>query len=286
MAVVDPYAALATTRLTPRTPSLVDAVSEAQRVAESIARSNPLTNAKIDGGLMVWRGNYAGSGGIADSLLWIGDFLPQDAVKGKAQRGFALTRDDSKHGWALYLFDPQGAARGVGNPLRQRVFMRDADNKQIMSEAAGGGLAWPYGQIPLYSSNLEFQSTRTDSGGTLTFVPLPPGIVRNATVGNYFKGFGAMIGHRLRLFVNCWSSGGATFQVRFRALFFDGQPDYTSSWAVINPGQSLDQVWDIDFAGQDKVGRKVHVIVEAQVTSGTPEWCTIFPLSCYSYGDS
>lgn len=285
MADIDPYAQLATTALTPRSPNLVDAVAETARIAESQLRANPLYNAKIDGGLMVWRGNYAGSGGIQDSLLWIGEFNPKDGSKNKPQRGFALTRDDPNHGWAFYMYDPQGESRSGSDPLRQRIFMRDADNKQVVSEARSGGLAWPWGQIPLYPSNQTFQSVRTDSGTTIKNVPIGPGVVSGG-VNNYFKGYGPMTGHKLKVFLNGWSSGGATFQFRFRALFFDNQADYTSSWQVVNAGQSIDKAWDIDFAGQDKVGRTVHIIVEAQVTAGTAEWCILTPVHCYSYGDS
>lgn len=286
MVDIDPYAQLATTALTPRSPNLVDAVAETARIADAQLRANPLYNAKIDGGLMVWRGNYAGSGGISDSLLWIGEFYPKDAVKNKGQRGFALTRDDPNHGWALYMYDPQAESRSGSDPLRQRVFMRDADNKQILSEARGGGLAWPVGQIPLYPTKLLFQATRVDSGTGIKNVPLPPGTVQGGSVDNYFKGYGPMVGHRLRFFGYCWSSGSATFQVRFRVSFGDNAADYVSSWAVYAPGSSANFLWDVDFAGQDKVGRIAFVTVEAQVTAGTAEWCTIFPQQCYSYGDS
>lgn len=284
MVDIDPYVQLAGTMLTPRTMTLVDQVAEAQRVAESIARANPLTNAKIDGGLMVWRGNYAGSGGIADSLLWIGEFAPLDGSKNVPQRGFALTRDDPSHGWAFYMYDPQGASRSGTDPLRQRIFMRDADNKQILTEASGGGVAFPVGQIPLYSSNLGFQSTRVDSGTTIKSVPLPPGTVQGG-LNNYFKGRGPMTGHHLHLSGYAWSSGAATFQVRVRLAFGDNQPDYVSAFQTWGPGASDTFSWDIDFAGQDKVGRMVNVTIEAQVTSGTAEWCTIFPQWCYSYGE-
>jgi hypothetical protein len=285
MADIDPYAQLAGTMRTPRSPTLVDQVAEAQRVAESIARANPLYNARIDGGLMIWRGNYAGAGGIADSLLWIGQFSPIDGSKGVGQRGFALTRDDPEHGWAFYMFDPQGESRSSTDPLRQRVFIRDADNRQILTEARGGGTAFPVGQIPLYSSNLYFQATRTDSGTGMKSVPLPPGTVQGG-LNNYFKGYGPMVGHRLRFYGYCWSSGSATFQVRFRAAFGDNQPDYVSGFLTWSAGQSQNFLWDVDFAGQDKVGRIVAITVEAQVVSGTAEWCTIFPQQCYSYGDS
>lgn len=285
MADIDPYAQLASTALTPRSPNIVDAVAETARIAEAQMRSNPLYNAKIDGGLMVWRGNYAGGGGIQDSLLWIGGFSPNDGSKNVPQRGFALTRDDPKHGWALYMFDPQGESRSGSDPLRQRVFMRDADNNQILSEARGGGLSWPLGQVPLYSSNQAFQAVRTDAGTGMKSIPLGPGTVQGG-LNNYFKGYGPMVGHRLKVFLNGFSSGPATFQYRFRAMFFDNQSDYVSTWATVGAGQAIDTVWDIDFAGQDKVGRIVHVILEAQVTAGTAEWCTLTPVHCYSYGDS
>lgn len=285
MVDVDPYAQLAGTMLTPRSVSLVDQVAEAQRVAESIARANPLYNAKIDGGLMVWRGNYAGSGGIQDSLLWVGGFAPNDGSKGVPQRGFALTRDDPNHGWALYMFDPQGESRSGSDPLRQRLFMRDADNNQILTEARAGGIGYPVSQIPLYSSNLAFQSVRTDSGTGMKNIPLPPGTVQGG-LNNYFKGRGAMTGHRLNVNGYAWSSGSATFQVRVRAWFDDNDPDYVSSFQTWGPGASDAFNWDIDFAGQGKVGKMVNVAIEAQVTAGTAEWCTIFPQYCYSWGQS
>lgn len=285
MADIDPYAQLAGTMRTPRSPTIVDQVAEAQRVAESIARANPLYNARIDGGLMVWRGNYAGSGGVADSLLWVGEFSPRDGSKGVSQRGFALTRDDPEHGWAFYMFDPEGESRSATDPLRQRIFMRDADNRQILNEARGGGVSFPVGQIPLYSSNLIFQTVRTDAGTGTKALPLPPGTVQGG-LNNYFKGYGPMVGHRLRFYGYAWSSSGATFQVRFRAAFGDNAADYVSPFLTWTAGQSQNFLWDVDFAGQDKVGRIVFVTVEAQVTAGTPEWCTIFPLQCYSYGDA
>jgi hypothetical protein len=284
MADIDPYVQLAGTMRTPRSPTIVDQVAEAQRVAESIARSNPLYNARIDGGLMVWRGNYAGSGGIQDSLLWIGE-LGYDAVMDKPQRGFALTRDDPNHALAFYMWDPQGADRGPGNQLRQRVFIQDNDQKQIITEARGGGVAFPVGQIPLYSSNLYFQTVRTDAGTGTKAIPLPPGTVQGG-LNNYFKGYGPMVGHRLRVFGYAWSSGSATFQVRFRAAFGDNAADYVSPFLTWTAGQSQNFLWDVDFAGQDKVGRIVQITIEAQVTAGTAEWCTIFPQQCYSYGDS
>jgi len=284
MADIDPYAQLAGTMRTPRSVSIVDQVAEAQRVAESIARSNPLYNAKIDGGLMVWRGNYAGSGGISDSLLWIGGFAPNDGSKGIPQRGFALTRDDPNHGWALYMFDPQGESRSGTDPLRQRIFMRDADNRTILSEAKGGGVAFPVGQIPLYSSNLGFQAVRTDSGTGMKNLPLPPGTVQGG-LNNYFKGRGPMTGHHLHVNGYAWSSGGATFQVRMRASFGDNDPDFVSSFVTIGAGATVPFSWDTDFAGQDKIGKMVDVTIEAQVTAGTAEWCTIFPQWCYSYGE-
>lgn len=284
MADIDPYVQLAGTMRTPRSPTIVDQVAEAQRVAESIARANPLYNARIDGGLMIWRGNYAGSGGIQDSFLWIGE-MGYDAVMAEPQRGFALTRDDPNHALAFYMWDPQGSDRGPGNQLRQRVFIQDNDQKQILTEARGGGVAFPVGQIPLYSSNLFFQSTRTDSGTTLKNVPLPPGTVQGG-LNNYFKGRGAMTGHHLHVSGYAWSSGSATFQVRVRFAFNDNQPDYVSAFQTWAPGSSASFNWDIDFAGQDKVGRMVNVTIEAQVTAGTAEWCTIFPQWCYSYGES
>lgn len=284
MADVNPYALLATSQYTPRNTTLVDQISETKRVTESIMRANPLYNARVDGGLMVWRGNYAGSGGIQDSLLWIGDFGPKDAVLNKLQRGFALTRDDPNHGWAFYMYDPGAESRGAGNPLRQRIFMQDADGKQILSESPTGGVAFPFGVIPLYGTAFNYYQVRVDAGATLKNLPvLPAYIVRSTTLGTYYEGGGPMTGPKLRI-RGFGSSVGGSFQARARIQWGDGTTDTTTSFIVCAAAGQQSFSWDIDMSGQDKVGKTPHVRIEAQMVSGSDEWCFLFFSDCYSYG--
>lgn len=285
MVDIDPYAQLSATQRTPRATNIVDQIAETKRVADAIVRSNPLYNARVDGGLMVWRGNYApGTGSLADSFLWIGEFFPRDAVMNKAQRGFFLTRDDPKHGMAIQMWDPQAETRSAGNPLRQRLFMQDADGRQIMTEATGGGLLFPSGPIPLIGTAVNYQLVRTDSGtGTKTMPIVPAYCVKGTGVVTYYEGYGAMTGHRLRV-LGFGNSSGGVFQYRVRVEWGDGSADYTSAYIQCAAGGSQTFYWDIDFAGQNKVGLMPHIRIEGQMVSGSDEWCVGFFPMAYSYG--
>lgn len=287
MVDVDPYAQLAANQYTPRNTNLVDQVAETKRVTEAIMRANPLYNARIDGGLTVWRGNYAGdtpNDTIRDSIVWIGEFAPVDNVKHKLQRGIQITRDDPKHTQAFAMFDPQAESRGVGNPMRQRIFMQDADGRQILSEAQRGGVAFPLGVIPLYGTAFNYYNVRVDAGATLKLLPiLPSYLIRGTGLATYYEGFGGITGHKLR--VNGFgSSVGGSFQARARIIWGDGTSDTTSAFIVCAAGGSASFRWDFDFDGLDRIGKIPHIRIEAQMVSGSDEWCFLFFSDCYSYG--
>lgn len=131
----------------PRETNLVDAVAETKRIADQQMRSNPMKDARIDSGLTKWTGNYGGD------LAWFGEFFPADQnqfdVYGnmKPQRGISFVRDDPNHAsaFAMYDFNPQ-----TGIPLRQRIYLHDADGKPILYEGYNGGTAYPDSPIVMY----------------------------------------------------------------------------------------------------------------------------------------
>lgn len=131
----------------PRSTNLVDAVAEVKRIADQQMRSNPLKDARIDGGLTLWLGNYGGS------LVWIGDITPADQNlldplgNPRRQRGFVLQRDDPNRNFAITMYDPFPLP---GVPLRQRMYMSDADGKRVFAEGFSGGRAFPDAPIVLY----------------------------------------------------------------------------------------------------------------------------------------
>lgn len=135
-------------KFTPRDTNLVDALAEAKRIAEQQMRSNPLKDAQIDSGLTRWVGNYGGD------LVWIGEFLPPDHNQFdqygnmRPQRGVSIVRDDPQHkaAFSMYDFDPR-----TGVPLRQRVYIHDADGNKLMMEGYTGGRAFPDHPIPMYA---------------------------------------------------------------------------------------------------------------------------------------
>lgn len=126
---------------------MVDAIAEARRIADQTMRNNPLVNAVIDRGLTRFRGNYGGD------FIWFGEFFPADKNltddfgNDMPQRGVSITRDDPSHNqvFALYDFDQR-----IGEALRQRIYMRDADGQSFILEGFNGGRAWPDAPLVLY----------------------------------------------------------------------------------------------------------------------------------------
>jgi len=132
---------------TPRESTVVDAVAETRRIADQMMRNNPMTNAVVNKGLTRFVGNYGGD------YAWFGEFQPYDQNllddfgQKLPQRGVVFWRDDPLHNqaFAMYDFDPR-----VGVPLRQRLYMNDADGKLLLSEGYSGGRAFPDASIVMY----------------------------------------------------------------------------------------------------------------------------------------
>lgn len=283
MGDIDPFSQIQ--QYTPRSVNLVDAVAETKRVVESALRANPLRNARVDDGLMRWKGNY--SGGVDRSYLWIGEFLPRDAVLNKPQRGFILSRDDSKAAPALHMYDPNGeSANALTQPLRQLVFMRDADNNPMLTEGRGGGVTFPWSNVVLYPQITDYYQITTPSGNK--FLPV---IGANAATNGgpraLFDGFGPMVGSRLKFFgfvaASTSSPVGPSVGVHLEVSFNDGSPTVVTSTITSPAGGSANLFWDLDFAGQNKVGTEVRVRVLSGIVSGSPEWSFVQPLTCISY---
>lgn len=131
----------------PRESTLVDAVAETRRIADQVMRNNPLVDAVIDRGLTRFRGNYG------SDFAWFGEFFPPDRNlvddfgEQQPQRGISFVRDDPSHApaFAMYDFDPR-----TGEPLRQRIYLHDADGKLFLAEGFNGGRAWPDTPIVMY----------------------------------------------------------------------------------------------------------------------------------------
>lgn len=289
MADIDPYGQIQ--QYTPRITTIVDAIAENKRVTEAAIRSNPLRNARVDDGLMVWRGNYAGQGGISDSYLWIGEIYPRDGVLNKAQRGFFITRDDPKHARAFWMYDEAGeAASPSGPPLRQLISMHDADDRPLLREARNGGTEFPYGMIPLYGTRDSYYNVRVDAAGTMKFLPLlGPNVVRAGGPYTMFRGYGPMVGNRVKVWLHGFSSTGSavggSWGLYLKINWNNNSPEFVSGRIDCPAGGSQTFFWDIDFRGQNKVGTEVNIQVVAEMLSGSDEWCYAYPQTAFSYGD-
>lgn len=106
-----------------------------------------MENARVKKGLTRWQGNYGGE------FAWFGEFLPGDPHLQRAQRGISFVRDDPGQHSAFAMFDPNPVA---SRPLRQRIFMGDADGRRLLYEGDSGGLAYPYFPVMMF---------RADAGG-------------------------------------------------------------------------------------------------------------------------
>lgn len=282
MADIDPYAQLQ--QLTPRGASVVDAIADARRVIDASIRTNPLTNAHVDEGLMVWRGNYAGQGGIKDSYLWIGEVTPADVFLNRQQRAFLVTRDDPRHAPAFWMYDPFPDEQG----LRQVIRIQDSDGAAILIEDRAGGLSFPFGQVNLYPTAFII-----DAAGPA--VTSPAFKIPHTSGGSVlvWEGYGPMMGSQLKIWLNCLAfPAGAGGYAVYAHIDWDGAlnggpvPSFdTGSVAVPDGSQGTSFFVDLDFSGQGKVGREVHVQIFAiaTTTSGTGEWGVIFPRVCYTH---
>ncbi|MEU3649791.1 hypothetical protein AB0E59_40920 [Lentzea sp. NPDC034063] len=163
---------------TPTPPSKTAILADTKRIADQILRSNPLKNARVDGGLTRWEGAYGGE------FAWFGEFYPGDPNRdGKPQRGISLVRDDPQQKTAFAMFDPHPEE---GRPLRQRIFMDDADGHPLLHEGENGGWAYPFLPIQLF---------RADQGGYIQTNQTTDRLIftgRSAVMGRHVEcqGFG------------------------------------------------------------------------------------------------
>jgi len=283
MADIDPYGQIQ--QLTPRPTSIVDAISETKRITEAIMRSNPLRNARVDDGLMVWRGNYAGGGQVSDSYLWIGEFSPSDASLGKAQRGFLLTRDDPKHARALWMYDPYADTASGSQSLRQTLTMHDADDKPILREARAGGVQFPWSPIPLYPTQSLFITVATSGSTTESMPIIPAASATDGATKTLYRGYGPMTGHRLRGMINVATTVNPTVGVKLFISFNNAAgTTRTTVEQFVGPSSNVFLNFDEDFAGLGVVGSEVQVQVQVRLTAGTFKWSFVFPMLCWSYG--
>lgn len=182
----------------PNPPSDTNILQDTKRIADQILRSNPLRNARVDGGLTRWMGAYGGE------FAWFGEFFPGDPNRdGAPQRGISFVRDDPQGKTAFAMFDPNPTA---GRPLRQRVFMDDADGRRLLHEGDSGGLAYPYWPIQLF---------RADAGGYVQTNQVTDRLIftgRTAVMGRHVEvvGFGTSFsGESGLVFIKVIGNGGA-----------------------------------------------------------------------------
>jgi len=183
---------------TPRESTLVDAVAETRRIADQVVRNNPLVDAIIPQGLTKFRGNYGGD------FAWFGEFFPPDRNlvddfgNPQPQRGISFVRDDPLQQSAFVMYDNDPVA---GVPLRQRIYMHDADGKALMHEGYNGGRAFPDGPLVLY------QRETIDPNGIQTGSDIV-----------VFSGEGNLTGTRVK-FSAAWGTAGGSpnwsYYVRF-----------------------------------------------------------------------
>lgn len=287
MADIDPYAQLAVTQLTPRSPNLVDQVSEARRVTEAIMRANPLYNARVDGGLMVWRGNYAGGGGITDSYLWIGEVTPRDLNLNKPQRGMFITRDDPNHARVLWVYDASPVA---GEPLRQTLTMHDADDRPLLREGNSGGTEWPFASIIMYPANTKSQVLKNDAGASEAFPILgAENSVINSGYETAWHGFGPMVGPILKFYgLIVTTSGGPTIEARYIVRWNDAEnTTWTSPVVSVGPFVAFNHFLILntkEALGKNLVGYECQIEWQGRVASGSYKWSYFYPKTYVSYG--
>lgn len=294
MVDLDPYAQLAVTQSTPRSGNLVDQVAETKRVADALARSNPMRNAVVDGGLTVWRGNYANSptDPIRNSIVWIGEFPPKDAVKGVLQRGVQITRDDPIHSQAFAMFDPQGESRGGGNPLRQRLFMQDADGRQILSEAVDGGVAFPWQNVPLYPSNPIFTTMTTATGGNTQSAPFLQSWMGmdNINLRTIWEGYAPVTATKLEYLGYATTQSATNLGISLRVSFDDPASSTFTATEVNVPVSSTNMAvtFNLDFPtlfpGVKLVGQSMRVEILGRLVSGQLKFGYHYPTKCRLYG--
>lgn len=252
---------------TPRDLSALDILQSSKRTADAILRNNPLTNARISHGLMVWVGNHVKTGSSDKvEFFWVGDFLPADTTMGGIpQKGVVMFRDDATGGqyaWALYDHDPGGGGLG----LRQTIHLRSGDGKRMHTEARHGGMQWPQSDIYMGATGLILEWPSTDQG---TFQTLSEG--RVSVIGNH-------------VVARYWAatSGGATGEWRVRVEGPSGDIIGPLRTLGVNANTAFEDQLDVSIGRGDTF----PIRLEARVTNGTGPTgrarCAPISFRCYT----
>jgi hypothetical protein len=249
-------------KYTPREATLVDAVAEAKRIADQQMRSNPLKDARVNSGLTKWTGNYGGD------LAWIGEFYPADKNQfdqygnQKPQRGINFVRDDPQHNIAFALYDPWPT---VGVPLRQRIYMYDADGKAFLKEGYSGGRAFPDAPIVLYQRE----------------VIDPNGITIGSDVV-VFSGEGNLIGSKVQMSAAWAAIAGTPTWSTYLRLTGGG---VTINTATTSGSGGSNISWTVDVKTIMNVSDYINVEWHMWKTGGTGGF-TPRPYFCRMYSDA
>lgn len=243
----------------PRESTIVDAVAETRRIADQVMRNNPLVDAVIRQGFTRFEGNYG------ELFLLLGEFNPPDRNlvddfgQPQPQRGFHLERDDPQHNGAFTMYDnnPQ-----IGVPLRQRIYMHDADGKALMWEGRNGGRAFPDGPIVMY------QRETIDPNG----VQIGSDVV-------VFSGEGNLTGTRVR-FSAAWGTAGGTPTWSYYVRFSGG--GVTIDTATVSGSGGGNFAVDVDVKAIQTVSNYINVDWHMWKTGGTGGF-TPRPYRCLMY---
>lgn len=243
----------------PRESTIVDAVAETRRIADQFMRNNPLVDALIAQGFTRFQGNYG------ELFLMLGEFFPADQNlvddfgAPQPQRGFHLERDDPLHHQALsmYDFDPK-----VGIPLRQRLYMRDADGKPLMLEGYNGGRAFPDAPLVLY------QRETIDPNG-----------VQTGSDVIVFSGEGNLTGTRLSAAAAWGTAGGSPSWSYYLRVSGGG---VTITTATVSGSGGGNAAWDVDVKSIMQVSNYINVEWHMWKTGGAggftprPYYCRMY----------
>jgi hypothetical protein len=213
-------------KYSPRSSDLVDAVSEAKRIADQTMRSNPMENAVVTEGLTRFVGNYGGD------FAWFGEFFPADLNmtdefgQQSPQRGISFVRDDPGHASAFTMYDGSPEA---GQPLMQTITLSDGTGQRMMQEAFNQkGRRFPDKAIPMYAR------ISVDNGGNAAAQELAwagegnlIGTHMHFSGGWALGGGAATISNFMR-----YSGGGVTVQTPTITVAPNHITDISSIWAV------------------------------------------------------
>lgn len=245
----------------PRESTIVDAVAETRRIADQVMRNNPLVDAIVSRGLTKFRGNYGGD------FAWFGEFLPADRNQLdefgniQPQRGISFVRDDPLHNSAFSMYDLDPRA---GVPLRQRIYMHDADGKPLLWEGYNGGRAFPDAALVMYQREI-----------------IDPNGVQTGSDVIVFSGEGNLTGTRVR-FSAAWGTVGGSPNWSYYVRLAGG--GVTINTATVNGAGGGNFSLDIDVKTIQAVSDYINVDWHMWKTGGAGGF-TPRPYHCLMYSN-